>query len=177
MTARAASMVRVRALSASHHRGWLTVGGAVVPCALGRGGRRVIKREGDGATPIGTFRPLRVLYRADRVLRPRTTLPVRGIRPHDGWCDAPADANYNRLVRHPYPASAEQMWRADHLYDLVIVIDHNQHPRMRGAGSAVFLHLARDGFAPTAGCVAMRRADMVRLISRLHRRTRICILP
>ena len=177
MTMRSADIIRVGGLSASRRAGWLLVGGLVLPCALGRSGRRAIKREGDGATPLGTFRPLRVLFRADREGRPRTSLPVRRLRPDDGWCDAPADANYNRHVRHPYPGSAEEMWRADHLYDLVVVIDHNQRPRMRNGGSAIFLHLAREGFAPTAGCVALRRADMVRLISRLRRRSRICILP
>lgn len=177
MTGSPVRAVVVRALSAARQQGRVQVGLAALPCALGRTGRRAVKREGDGATPIGTFRPLRVYYRADRIPRPRTALPVHLMRPDDGWCDAPADPNYNRHVRHPYPASAEEMWRADHLYDLVVVIDHNQRPRMRGAGSAVFFHLARAGFAPTAGCVALPRADMRRLIGCLGRATRIRIVP
>ena len=177
MTASPVRAVVVRALSAARRTGRVHLGRAALDCALGRTGRRVLKREGDGATPTGTFRALRIYYRADRIARPRTALPVHRLRPDDGWCDAPADPNYNRHVRHPYPASAEAMWRADHLYDLVVVIDHNQRPRVRGAGSAVFLHLARADFAATAGCIALRRADMLRLVARLGRATRIRIVP
>lgn len=170
------SMITVRGLSACRRQGRVHAGWAVMPCALGQAGRRAIKREGDGATPVGTFRPVCVYYRPDRLPRPCTGLPLRALRHDDGWCDAPTDRNYNRPVRHPYPASAEAMWRADHLYDLVLVIDHNRRPRVRGAGSAIFLHLAREGFAPTAGCVALRRPDMIRLIARLRGATRIRIL-
>ncbi len=169
--------ISVRGRAGSRSIGHIDFGLAARPCALGRTGRRTLKREGDGATPIGSFRPLCVFYRADRVARPGTRLPVHRLRRDDGWCDAPADANYNRHVRHPYAASAEEMWRTDHLYDLVVVIDHNQRPRVRGGGSAVFLHLARPDFAPTAGCVALARADMLRLLARLGRASRIRILP
>jgi len=89
----------------------------------------------------------------------------------DGWCDDPHDRNYNRHVRHPYGASAERLWRADGLYDLVIVIGHNDRPRVRGRGSAVFIHVAGPGLAPTAGCIALRLPDLVRLIGRLSRGT------
>ncbi len=123
-----------------------------------------MKREGDRATPIGLWRLGTVFYRADRVRRPRTGLPIRPMAQHDGWCDAPLDRNYNRLVRHPYPASAEHLWRSDHLYDVLVVLEHNARPRIRGGGSAIFLHVAAPGFAPTAGCVAVRRHDLVRLL-------------
>src|SRR5690349_10502148 len=110
----------VTAMSAHATRGSLRLGNLAFPCALGRNGRRTNKREGDGATPAGVW-PLReVLYRPDRVHRPRTAMPVKAIRPQDGWCDAPADRNYNRPVRHPYPASAERLWRSDELYDIVV---------------------------------------------------------
>ena len=125
------------------------------------------KREGDGATPMGCWRLVQVLYRPDRVRRPRTALPVRPLRPSEGWCDAAGDRNYNRPVRHPYPASAEELWRKDGLYDVVIVLDHNQHPRVQGLGSAVFVHVAGPGFAPTAGCIALARHDLLRLLTRV----------
>ena len=107
---------------------------------------------------------LRVLFRADRLPRPRTALPVQRIGRADGWCDAPGDRNYNRPVRHPYPASAERLWREDALYDVVVVLGHNQRPRLRGAGSAIFMHVARPGYLPTEGCIALRRDHLLRLL-------------
>ncbi len=136
-------------------------------CALGRSGRTARKREGDGATPLGRFRIVAVRYRPERG-RPRTGLPVRPIGIGDGWCDAPADRNYNRAVRLPYPASHERLWRDDCLYDIVLVLDHNTRPRIRGAGSAIFMHIARAGLAPTEGCVALPRRLLERLIARLR---------
>jgi L,D-peptidoglycan transpeptidase YkuD (ErfK/YbiS/YcfS/YnhG family) len=135
----------------------------------------VRKREGDGATPVGCWRLMAVLYRPDRVPRPATGLPVRRLSPHDGWCDAPADRNYNRPVRHPYPASAERLWREDGLYDVVVVLSHNARPRVRGCGSAVFMHVARPGYAPTEGCIALRREHLLRLLQRLGRGAKVWV--
>jgi L,D-peptidoglycan transpeptidase YkuD (ErfK/YbiS/YcfS/YnhG family) len=156
--------LRVLVLSRAATKGSLAAGPLCMPCALGRGGLVVGKREGDGATPIGRW-PLReVYYRPDRVCRPQTRLTVRPIRPDGGWCDAPADPNYNRPVRHPYAASAEHLWRQDRLYDLVLVVGYNDRPRRRGRGSAIFLHVAQDDLAPTAGCVALQAAHVRRLL-------------
>jgi L,D-peptidoglycan transpeptidase YkuD (ErfK/YbiS/YcfS/YnhG family) len=116
-----------------------------------------------------------VLYRRDRVRRPRTQLPARAIRPHDGWCDASADRNYNRPVRHPYPTSAERLWRADALYDVVVVLGYNDYPRLRGRGSAIFMHVARPGYAPTEGCVALSRPHLLRLLERLGPRPAVAV--
>lgn len=137
-----------------------------VRAAFGRGGvvEADAKREGDGATPLGTWPLLRVLYRADRVAAPRTTLPVTPLAPEDGWCDDPADAFYNRPVTHPYPASAERLWREDGLYDVVVVLAHNDAPPVPGLGSAIFLHCARPDYAPTEGCVAVARDDLLAVL-------------
>ena len=116
-----------------------------MPMALGRSGIRALKREGDGGTPLGRFPIRQVLYRADRGPRPRTELPVRTIREDDGWCDDPSDRNYNRLIKLPSKGSAEGLKRTDHLYDLVLVLGYNDLPRVRGKGSAIFVHLARPG--------------------------------
>jgi len=166
----------VSALSLGAVRGTLKLAGLQFPCALGRAGRRARKREGDGATPIGQWRVREVLYRPDRVGRPRTALPVRAIRRHDGWCDAPDDRNYNRPVRLPYPASAERLWRRDELYDVVVVLAYNDHPRARGRGSAIFMHVAGPDYAPTQGCVALARAHLLRLLERLGSRAAIGVL-
>jgi L,D-peptidoglycan transpeptidase YkuD (ErfK/YbiS/YcfS/YnhG family) len=136
----------------------------------------VRKREGDGATPVGRWRVLEVLYRADRVGRPPTGLPVKPIRPGDGWCDAPADRNYNRPVRYPYAASAEALWRRDRLYDVVVVLGYNSCPRVRGRGSAIFVHLTRPGYAPTEGCVALRQEHMLLLLQHLGHGSNVRVL-
>jgi L,D-peptidoglycan transpeptidase YkuD (ErfK/YbiS/YcfS/YnhG family) len=100
-------------------------------------------------------------------------LPLRAISRNDGWCDEACDRNYNRSVRLPYRAHCEEMWRADGLYDLVVVVGYNDAPRIRGKGSAIFIHVAREGFKPTEGCVALTRADLIRLAARLNRATRL----
>ena len=132
--------------------------------AVGRAGVKLDKQEGDGATPAGTFPLVSVYYRPDRIASPASKLPVRPLAPNDGWVDGPTDANYNRLVSLPYPASAEQMWRDDDLYDALVVIGYNMEPVVPGAGSAIFLHIATPDFAPTAGCVAVNREVLLNLL-------------
>jgi len=138
------------------------IGGRTVPCALGPSGvvEAAKKREGDGASPLGLWPLRRVLYRPDRGPPPRTALSARPIAPDDGWCDAPGDPAYNRPVKLPCPASAETLWRDDGIYDLIVVLGYNDDPPVAGAGSAIFLHLARPGYPPTQGCVALARPDL-----------------
>jgi L,D-peptidoglycan transpeptidase YkuD (ErfK/YbiS/YcfS/YnhG family) len=129
-------------------------------CALGKGGLSRDKREGDGATPVGAWPMRRLLYRADRISAPATRLPSAAIGREDGWCDDPADPAYNRPVRRPHAARHERLWREDALYDLLVVLGHNDDPVVAGAGSAIFLHVARPDYAPTEGCVALAHADL-----------------
>ena len=167
----------VRRKPSAPARGWLLTGITAFPVALGRGGIKANKREGDGATPSGVFRLRRLWWRADRHPRPRTFLPVRRIRADDGWCEDPADRHYNRPVRVPKKSTADRLARQDKLYDFIIEIDHNTRPRVAGRGSAVFIHVARDAFAPTAGCVALTMPALRRLLARLSPRTRLVIRP
>ncbi|MHA1567223.1 MAG: L,D-transpeptidase family protein [Alphaproteobacteria bacterium] len=134
-------------------------------CAIGRTGHTTQKHEGDGATPVGGFPFRRLLYRPDRLPPPATLLPKIPMTPDDGWCDAPGDPNYNRPVSLPYPASAERLWRDDHLYDLIVVLGHNDDPPVSGLGSAIFLHVASPGYGPTQGCVALSRVDLLAVIA------------
>lgn len=154
-------------------RGLIRLHGHVFRVALGRGGIKANKREGDGATPRGRFRLLRLWYRPDRLPRPAMHLPARRIRRDDGWCEDPADRRYNRPVKLSPASPADRLWREDHLYDLVIELDHNTRPRIAGCGSAVFIHVARPGLAPTAGCVALRAGDLKRLLTNLGSDTQI----
>ena len=151
--------------------GILSIGNMHFRCSLGRSGRKCLKREGDGATPVGAWDFRRIFYRGDRMKPPRASAGPRALRPFDGWCETVGDRNYNRLVRMPYAASHETMRRADGLYDICIVLDWNIRPRLRGRGSAIFFHLARDGFTPTQGCVAVTRQVMERLLPYLSTRT------
>ncbi len=138
--------------------------GAEVRCALGRSGITIEKREGDGATPAGAFPLRRVLYRPDRLARPETGLPVDALVPTDGWCDDPNDRAYNRAVDLPYPARHERLWREDEIYDVVVVLGCNDDPVVPGAGSAIFLHVARADYSPTEGCVAVALDHLLRLL-------------
>jgi L,D-peptidoglycan transpeptidase YkuD (ErfK/YbiS/YcfS/YnhG family) len=171
----ALTSLRIAPAAGNRQRGWLRAGLLCLPVALGRGGIRANKREGDGATPRGRFRPLRLWWRRDRLARPPTLLPVRPIGPADGWCEDPADRRYNRPIRLAPGAAGDRLWRSDHLYDLVIELDHNARPRVAGRGSAVFIHVARPGLAPTAGCIALRGRDLRRLLARLGPSTRIFV--
>jgi L,D-peptidoglycan transpeptidase YkuD (ErfK/YbiS/YcfS/YnhG family) len=167
--------IAVRPKPGDPRRGWLLMAGRAIPVALGRGGVKANKREGDGATPRGTFRPVRLWWRADRATAPRTLLPLRAIKPNDAWCEDPTDRRYNRPMRVKPHAGGDRLWRDDRLYDFVVELDHNARPRIAGRGSAVFVHVARDGFKPTAGCVALNRRALVRLLSHIGPKTRIVI--
>ena len=169
------SLIRIRPAAGNSRRGWLTADGQTIPVALGRSGIRANKREGDGGTPKGTYRPRRLWWRADRHVRPRTFLPVRAIGPDDAWCEDSTDRHYNLPIQLRQGRDGDRLKRADHLYDFIVEIDHNLAPRVAGRGSAVFLHLARDNFGPTAGCVSMTKSAMLRLLRRLGPRTRIVI--
>lgn len=154
----------VRGLSRACTQGKLHLGFQAYPCALGRSGRGPKAKEGDGVTPIGCWEIRHVYYRPDRLARPRTSLSVAPITANMGWCDAPDDANYNRPVPLPYPASHEALWRGDHLYDLLAVLGANDWPRAKGRGSAIFLHLARSDCGPTEGCIALSRPHLERVL-------------
>ena len=167
--------IRVRSRPGQPSRGWLLAGPLALPVALGRGGIRANKREGDGGTPRGAFRLRRIWWRADRAPRPLTLLPVRRIRAEDGWCEDPLDRHYNRPIRLEPQHPGDRLRRADHLYDLIVELDHNTRPRIAGRGSAVFMHIARPGFAPTAGCVALTAAALRRLVAHAGPRTRIVV--
>jgi L,D-peptidoglycan transpeptidase YkuD (ErfK/YbiS/YcfS/YnhG family) len=143
--------------------------------AVGRAGVQADKHEGDGATPAGTYPLVSILYRPDRIAAPQSRLPVKHLAPSDGWVDDPADANYNRPVSLPYPANAEEMWREDDLYDALVVIGYNMEPVVPGAGSAIFLHIAKPDFAPTAGCIAVEREILVGLLPLLGPGSQIAI--
>jgi L,D-peptidoglycan transpeptidase YkuD (ErfK/YbiS/YcfS/YnhG family) len=161
-------------------RGVLRFGRRRFACALGQAGSRADKREGDLATPKGEFPLRRVLYRADRMAAPATQLPLQSLDPKDGWCDAPLDPAYNRQVKLPYGASAEKLWRDDALYDVIVVLGHNDDPPVANMGSAIFLHVAglhgsEPDYAPTEGCVALSLTDLLEVLRSADANSKILI--
>lgn len=171
--------IQVRRKPGEATRGVLIAGARALPCALGRTGPTVFKREGDGATPAHrVMRPLWGYFRADRGPRPASGLSLAPISVDDGWCDAPTHPSYNTPVRLPFAASHEVMRRADCLYDICVVLDWNMAPRGRARhrGSAIFLHMAKPSYPPTAGCIALARRDLEWLVARIGRRTRFFVM-
>lgn len=122
------------------------------------------KQEGDGKTPLGRFPVRHILYRKDRLSPPSTRLKTRVILPTDGWCDDPDHASYNQSIVKPFTASHEELWRVDHVYDMILLIGYNDEPVVPGRGSAIFVHVMRPDRKPTEGCVAMSLGDMKRLV-------------
>jgi len=149
------------------HEALLDWGTGARRAAIGAGGVGNKRSEGDGVTPLGDFPIRKVLYRGDRIAPPNTHVAASAIVRDDGWCDAPHDAAYNRPVKLPHRASAEALWREDHLYDLVVVLGFNDAPVLPGAGSAIFLHVARPDYGPTKGCVAIALDDLLELVGLL----------
>ena len=145
------------------------------PCVVGRGGVTAHKREGDGATPVGTHRFVGMLYRPDRMLPPADwALPIG---PGDLWSDEPNDPDYNLMVRVPHGFGHEKLRRADPLYDLILITDWNWPDAQPGRGSAIFVHSWRRPGHPTAGCVAMARTDLIWIARRLTHQSRLIVQP
>lgn len=165
----------VKPLRTAPTRGELICGDLTFDCVLGRAGVSARKREGDGATPVGTFALRQAFYRAERVAVPFTRLPLRAIRRQDGWCDDPHARAYNTLVKLPIKASAETLWRDDHVYDVVVVIGYNDDPVVPGKGSAIFMHATAPQRTPTAGCVALELPDLLRVLARLDANSTVTI--
>ncbi|MEI6628466.1 MAG: L,D-transpeptidase family protein, partial [Alphaproteobacteria bacterium] len=137
----------------------------IFPCQVGCNGFTNNKYEGDGCTPIGKWKLLKVYYRSDRVKALKCALPKVAITPDMGWSDDTKDPLYNSAIKLPYDFSHEKLWRDDHLYDLLITINHNTNPVIPGQGSAIFIHQMHENETPTAGCLALKLADLEYLVS------------
>lgn len=149
--------------------------GKTFPVTYGKNGFSQEKIEGDKCTPIGIFTLQTVYYRPDRIATPHTTLPKVEITPHMGWCDDPNAPDYNRLIGKPYEFRHEDLWREDHLYDLLITIDHNTHPTVKDKGSAVFIHVASPHGGPTAGCIGMSFQDLLFVVEAAEANSKISL--
>lgn len=150
--------------------------GKIFKCSIGNGGVSNDKREGDGATPAGCFTIRKVFYRSDRIEKINTTIPTQILSKDDGWCDDVKDLNYNKYVKLPYLASHENLWRDDNVYDIIVVLGYNDNPVIVCKGSAIFMHIAREDYSPTAGCIALSRPDLISLLEDISKNTSICVI-
>ncbi|MFT8671030.1 L,D-transpeptidase family protein [Acetobacter orientalis] len=158
-------MIHIRPHTGSGHGAQLHCGHKIMSAVIGKNGVTHSKKEGDNATPLGLFPLVRVFYRADRVTKPLTSLPVEALSPKDGWCDDPQSPDYNKKVILPCAARHEKLWREDNVYDIIVVIAYNMGPAVPGRGSAIFMHLQRPTLAPTEGCVALSQNDLLWVLS------------
>lgn len=159
----------------SRTRGFLVAGQSCFPCAIGRSGMVVAKREGDGGTPRAELPLRRVFCRPKKGPLPQTLLRLRLMTPADAWCDDADDRRYNRLISRPPGEAEERLWRADDLYDIIVELGWNDAPVRKGRGSAIFWHLPRAGMTPTAGCIATTRDVFRKVLPRLGARARMVI--
>jgi L,D-peptidoglycan transpeptidase YkuD (ErfK/YbiS/YcfS/YnhG family) len=169
--------LHIRARSERLVNARLHIGHLVFPCIIGRNGRGRFKREGDGKTPVGLFEVGRGFYRADRGMKPAPDFKLRPMRKSDGWCEVPSSSFYNQHVKLPFRDGHETMWRQDEAYDIVFATSHNQRPRVKGLGSAIFLHLTREGASVTAGCVAVSKSDMLKILKLCGGKIRLAVCP
>ena len=148
----------------------LSFGKLEAPCSIGKGGITENKVEGDFCTPAGIWPLKRVFFREDRIKEPETELQTFSISKTMGWSDDPNDKkSYNTLIKKPHSYSHEDLWRSDNIYDIIVELGYNDNPPIIGKGSAIFMHLARDNFEPTAGCVALKSFDLISLLSLVKR--------
>jgi L,D-peptidoglycan transpeptidase YkuD (ErfK/YbiS/YcfS/YnhG family) len=171
------TQLHIRAISERAVAVRLHLGALVFPCIIGRNGRGFRKREGDGKTPVGVFHLRQGYYRGDRMLNPAAHLRLRKLKTSDGWCEVPGSGFYNQHVKLPFRDGHETMWRGDEAYDVVFATSHNERPRVQGRGSAIFFHLTREGAQVTAGCVAVSKADMRKILSVCGRRVKLVVWP
>lgn len=166
----------IRARAGAAHHGMLRFQTHYARCSLGAKGLTRNKKEGDKKTPLGRFALRRVWYRADRIALPQSALPIRQISPKSGWCDDASSPTYNRPIMCPNRSRHEKLWRIDRLYDVFFELGVNDDPIEPGAGSAIFLHLTKNNYQPTLGCVAVSPKTMDYLLCNVRNDTCISIV-
>jgi L,D-peptidoglycan transpeptidase YkuD (ErfK/YbiS/YcfS/YnhG family) len=146
-----------------------------IKCAIGKNGITKDKREGDLKTPKGIFKLKKVFYRRDRIKIFKSAIKKYCIKRNTGWCDDPNSRFYNKEIEFPFNGSAEKLWRKDNIYDLIIVLNYNFNPIIKNKGSAIFLHICKKNYAPTKGCIAINKKDMMNLLININNNTKLII--
>ena len=144
-------------------------------CALGKNGIKKKVKEGDNITPIGIFKITRIYYRHDKIKKIKTSIKKIKIKKNMGWCDDPKSNFYNQQIRLPNKFNYEKLYRNDRIYDLLAVLNYNTNPVIKNKGSAIFIHIAKNNYEPTAGCIAVKKGDLIKLLQRIKKNTKIKI--
>jgi len=144
-------------------------------CALGKNGIKKKTKEGDNITPIGIFKIIKIYYRYDKIKNLKTSIKKIKIKKNIGWCDDPKSGFYNQQIKLPYKFSYEKLYRNDRIYDLLAVLNYNTNPVVKNKGSAIFIHIAKNNYKPTAGCVALKKSDLIKLLQTIKKNTKIKI--
>jgi len=144
-------------------------------CALGKSGIGKKRKEGDNITPKGTFKIVKIYYRDDRIKKIYSKIKASKINNKMGWCDDSNSKKYNQLIKLPSKYTHEKLYRKDNVYDLVIVLNYNMSPIVKNKGSAIFIHVAKKNYKKTAGCIALKKHHLLRLIKEIKSKTRIVI--
>ncbi len=155
--------------------GFLICQGQKYKCSIGYNGLTMNKSEGDGCTPLGTYKINKILYRPDKINNHEFSLDSEIIEEWGGWCDDIESDLYNQKIKFPFNHSAEHLYRSDDLYDIICVIDYNLNPIIKGKGSAIFLHVASEDYSPTHGCVAIRKDNLLQIATELEKDSTITI--
>ena len=145
-------------------------------CALGKAGIKKKEKEGDNITPKGTFKIVKIYYRADKIKKINTLIKKIKIKKNMGWCDDPKSKFYNKQIELPSNFRYEKLYRSDRLYDLVVVLNYNLNPIIKNKGSAIFIHVAKKSFQETAGCIALNKKNLIDLLSVIKKNTKIKII-
>ena len=144
-------------------------------CALGKAGIGEKKREGDNVTPTGTFKIVKIYYRSDRVKKISSKLRLIEITKNMGWCDDPNSKNYNKLINLPSKYSHERLFKKDNIYDIIVILNYNMKPIIKNKGSAIFIHVAKKNYQSTQGCIALKKNDLLKLLSKISKNIKIKI--
>jgi L,D-peptidoglycan transpeptidase YkuD (ErfK/YbiS/YcfS/YnhG family) len=144
-------------------------------CALGKGGIKQKEREGDFITPKGKFKLIKIYYRSDRIKKINSSLKKIKIKKKMGWCDDVISNYYNKQIKINKKISHEKLHRKDNVYDIIVVLNYNLNPIIKGKGSAIFLHVAKKNYNKTQGCIALKKNELLSLISKIKKNTQIRI--
>ena len=144
-------------------------------CALGKAGMGEKKREGDNVTPTGTFKIVKIYYRSDRIKKISSKFRAIEITKNMGWCDDPNSKNYNQLVNLPSKYGHEKLFKKNNIYDIIVVLNYNMKPVVKNKGSAIFIHVAKKNYQPTQGCIALKKNDLLKILSKINKNIKIKI--
>jgi len=156
------------------NKNYLTYNKLKFKCAIGKKGISYKKKEGDLITPKGQFKIKYILYRNDRE-KISTKLKKKVIKKNMGWCDDPKSKQYNKLVKFPFIFSHEKLYKKENIYDIILVLDYNMNPIKKNKGSAIFIHVAKDNFKKTSGCVAIKKTNLIKLIKEINPNSKVKI--